>query len=40
MPDTMTIAEFVTNCVKYGIEFEVTHYERRIRRILPTYHSR
>ena len=28
MPDTMTLAEFVTNCVQYGIEFEVLHYER------------
>lgn len=25
--DKMTITEFITNCVKCGIEFELTHYE-------------
>ena len=27
MPDKMTINEFVTECIKYNLEFDVNYYE-------------
>lgn len=27
MPNKMTINKFVTSCIKYGLEFDVAHYE-------------